>query len=112
MCNLLVKAWQSTTGEKGYLTPHDFNQMVLPHDNPQLRAAVTQRPQMTVFKIDNATEAAFFEVLRVELELQSAANSLKLQLESQDGFSTSSLFKALDRRNVKFLDWELLLQFM
>jgi hypothetical protein len=59
MCHLMIKFWESKI-DQGYLSLHDFTQMVLPHDNSMLRANVTQRPQRSVLQTSKACEVSFF----------------------------------------------------
>lgn len=107
----MIKFWEGKI-DQGYLSLQDFTHMVLPHDNSMLRANVTQRPQRSVLQTTKASEVSFFNVLRLEIELQHTTNNHKSQLEKENDYSVISLFSQVDKGGYKYIDWEILMKFM
>lgn len=77
-CYYLVKFFDSD--EDGRLNYPDFMQMVLPCDNPSLRATATQRPNAYINKFDYLTldvERDLTKLLMAEIELHKKSEIIK-----------------------------------
>jgi hypothetical protein len=77
-CYYLIKFFDSD--EDGRLNYPDFMQMVLPCDNPQVRATATQRPNAYIGKFDYLTldvERDLTKLIMGEIELHRKSEELK-----------------------------------
>ena len=77
-CYYLVKFFDAD--EDGRLNYPDFMQMILPCNNPYLRATATQRPNVFINKFDFLTldvERDLSKLLLAEIEMHKKSEKLK-----------------------------------
>jgi Ca2+-binding EF-hand superfamily protein len=104
-CYYLVKFFDSD--EDGRLNYPDFMQMVLPCDNPQLRAAATQRPNQYISQFDYLTldvERDLTKLIMSEIELHRKSEKLKQQLESALDYSEDAVYGTVDDWGYGYVD--------
>ena len=91
----------------------DFNQLVLPAENPILRAVVTQqRTGHPSNDIPRAILTQLAELVLLEHDLLGNFEHMKREIENIRGYSTVALFNELDTFNKKYLDAGRLWDFM
>ena len=104
-CYYVVKFFDSDVD--GRLNYPDFMQMVLPCDNPQLRAAATQRPNVYISKFDYLTldvERDLTKLIMHEIELHRKSEKLRQHLESALDYSEEAVYGAVDDWGYGFVD--------
>eukprot|EP00349_Pseudokeronopsis_sp_Brazil_P009930 CAMPEP_0202979232 /NCGR_PEP_ID=MMETSP1396-20130829/85442_1 /ASSEMBLY_ACC=CAM_ASM_000872 /TAXON_ID= /ORGANISM="Pseudokeronopsis sp., Strain Brazil" /LENGTH=137 /DNA_ID=CAMNT_0049718571 /DNA_START=251 /DNA_END=664 /DNA_ORIENTATION=- len=86
---------------------HDFLQVLLPCEDPLLRAAATQRPNRRVKATEYLSmrvERALTHLLVREVKIQIEAENLKRTLEQRYDFSVQGAFKCMDDWNYGYVD--------
>ncbi|CDW77960.1 ef hand family protein [Stylonychia lemnae] len=104
-CYYVVKFFDSD--EDGRLNYPDFMQMILPCDNPPLRAQATQRPNMYIAKSDYLTldvERDLTKLIMSEIELHRETEKIKQQLESALEYTEEGVYNSVDDWGYGFVD--------
>ena len=89
--------------------------MLLPCEDPVLRAEATQRPNVEVHKTDYLpmrVEKALTQLLVREVKLHLKAENLKRNLESSYDYSLQTAFKCIDDWNYGYIDHTNLKRFL
>ena len=90
-------------------------QLVLPCEDPYLRAAATQRPTYDVPRhsfLPSVIEQEVTRLLEKEIHYHREVEHLKFDLESRYDFSAVAAFQSIDDYDFKYIDFENLRRFL